>query len=87
MCLTKKVGQFREKREELYQMDKDVFVMGDGALWPWCFIALRLEDEPLTEMSVELEGTARRLNVLHLRYSIPNSLSRGWGGGVGVGGQ
>lgn len=23
-----------------------------------CFIALRLEDEPLSEMSVELEGTA-----------------------------
>lgn len=23
-----------------------------------CFVALRLEDEPLSEMSVELEGTA-----------------------------
>lgn len=37
--------------------------MGDVALWPWCLIALRLEDEPLTEMSVELEGTARCLTV------------------------
>lgn len=26
-----------------------------------CFIALRLEDEPLSEMSVELEGTAKPL--------------------------
>ena len=26
-----------------------------------CFIALRLEDEPLSEMSVELEGTAKCL--------------------------
>ena len=24
-----------------------------------CFIALRLEEEPLSEMSVELEGTAK----------------------------
>lgn len=55
----------------------------DGALWPWCFIAFRLEDEPLPEMSVELEGTARRLTVLHLRYSNSNSLSRAWGVVVG----
>lgn len=26
-----------------------------------CFIALRLDDEPLFEMSVELEGTAKCL--------------------------
>lgn len=27
-----------------------------------CFIALRVEDEPLSEMSVELEGTAECLH-------------------------
>lgn len=29
-----------------------------------CFVALRLEDEPLSEMSVELEGTAHVCSAL-----------------------
>lgn len=40
------------------------YVTSDGSsvavgLKVMCFVALRLEDEPLFEMSVELEGTQR----------------------------